>query len=157
MPITNFLSISDIRIDLPAIGKMRLLRQLSAYAAAELGLEGELVFSEVLKRELLDSTGLGGGIAVPHARFPDVERPFGMMVRLRKPIDFDAIDGRPVDLIFLLLLPTASNADHLSALAEISEKVRNPRIVQELRKAGSEAALYRILVRSGTLASAISS
>lgn len=154
MPIATFLSIADIRIDVPAAGKAGLLRELSGQAALKVGLESNVVARDILKRETLGSTGLGGGIAVPHARIPGLDRPFGMLTRLRKPIEFEAVDGQPVDIVFLLLLTTAANGDQLSALASVARRLRDPRIVEKLRNAKDETALYCILARDEVLAPA---
>jgi nitrogen PTS system EIIA component len=103
------------------------------------------ILSELLKREELGSTGMGGGVAIPHARFYKVEKPFGMLARLRKPIDFDAVDGSPVDTVFLLLLPDAPAGERLGALACIARKLRNPAIIAALRRARDGAEIYRLL------------
>ena len=102
--------------------------------------------AELAKREELGSTGMGGGVAIPHARFNQVAKPFGMLARLRKPLDFDAVDGEPVDIVFLLLLPEAAAAgDQLGALALIARKLRNSKITAALRDARDSADLYRAL------------
>ena len=106
----------------------------------------ERLLAELVKREELGSTGMGGGVAIPHARFHQVTKPFGMLIRLRKPLDFDAVDGEPVDLVFLLLLPEAAAAgDQLGALALIARKLRNPKIVATLRQARDGTEAYRVL------------
>jgi PTS system nitrogen regulatory IIA component len=92
---------------------------------------------------------MGSGVAIPHARFPDLRKPFGLLARLRKPIDFEAVDGRPVDIVFLLLAPVAPESDQLNALACIARKLRNPDIVSELRKAKHGSALYQAIANGG--------
>jgi PTS system nitrogen regulatory IIA component len=105
MDIKEFLALSDTLIDVRASDKTRLLQELTRRAATILDLPAERISTEILKREELGSTGTGGGVALPHARIQGLNRSFGILARLNKPIDFEAIDGRPVDLVFLLLLP----------------------------------------------------
>ena len=85
-----------------------MLQELSAKAAGSLGVPVDQVAPDLLKREDLGSTGIGGGVAIPHARLPDLQRPFGLFARLKQPIEFDAIDGQPVDIVFVLLLPAGA-------------------------------------------------
>ena len=105
----------------------------------------EHIFAELFKREELGSTGVGGGVALPHARFHQISKPFGMFVRLRRPMDFDAVDAKPVDIVFLLLLPEGSDGEQLGALACIARKLRNPEITAALRGARDSAEMYRTL------------
>jgi PTS system nitrogen regulatory IIA component len=101
-----------------------------------------------MKREELGSTGVGGGVAIPHARLPELHQVFGLSARLKKPIDFDAIDQRPVDIVFLLLTPAAEQGDHLNALAAVARKLREPERLKELRASENDAALYLAMTRS---------
>ncbi|MBV5270823.1 MAG: PTS sugar transporter subunit IIA, partial [Afipia sp.] len=105
MKISDFLTPADVVIDMRTSQKQQVLQELAGKAATSLGLQADYVASELLKREALGSTGMGNGVAIPHARLPMVKRPHGVLARLKPPINFDAIDGQPVDLIFLLLLP----------------------------------------------------
>jgi PTS system nitrogen regulatory IIA component len=143
MKIKELLSPSDVAIDFRAADKAGLLRQLAARAAAALNLQADAVASEIEKRDELGSTGLGGGISIPHARFREVKKPFGLLVRLSQPIEFEAIDGQPVDLVFLLLLPAASQLDQLNALAAVARKLRDREVLAKMRSATSTTALYR--------------
>jgi PTS system nitrogen regulatory IIA component len=143
MKIKELLSPSDVAIDFRAGDKAGLLRQLAARAAAVLNLPADAVASEIEKRDELGSTGLGGGISIPHARFREVKRPFGLLVRLSQPIEFEAIDGQPVDLVFLLLLPAASQLDQLNALAAVARKLRDRDVLAKMRSATSTIELYR--------------
>jgi PTS system nitrogen regulatory IIA component len=129
-------------IDVRAQDKGRLLNELCNRAATTLKLNADNVCAEILKREELGSTAVGGGVAIPHARVQHLAKPFGMLARLRKPIDFDAIDGQPVDLVFLLLLPTSAPAEQLSALAAVARRLRDPMTVRELRRAADNASVY---------------
>ena len=125
MNIREFLAPADALADLAASGKISLLQGLAQRASDKLKLPAELIASALLKREELGSTGTGGGIAIPHARIPGLNKPFGILVRLRQPIDFDAIDGQPVDLMILLLLPVESNKESLNALASVARILRS--------------------------------
>jgi PTS system nitrogen regulatory IIA component len=149
MEINDFLSPADVLVGVRAADKVRLLQDLSRRAAESLKIDGDVVAREVLKREELGSTGTGGGIAIPHARIGEVKRPFGVLARLRKAIPFDAIDGKPVDVVFLLLLPTAADGEQLNALASVARKLRNPKLVENLRRADGDAEAYRTFVTKG--------
>ena len=145
MKIADFLSPSDVMIDVAAADKQKLLSVLARKAGSNLDVLPAHVLAELQKREELGSTGVGGGVALPHARFHQVGKPTGMLARLRKPIDFDAVDGEPVDLVFLLLLPEAPDGEQLGALALISRKLRKPEVTAALREAGDGAQMYRTL------------
>jgi PTS system nitrogen regulatory IIA component len=146
MEIRGFLSPADTLADYLAQDKSSLLEELSSRAASALKLDADVVTGEILKRESLGSTGIGEGVAIPHARIAGLTRPFGIMCRLRKPIDFDAIDGEMVDLVFFLLLPGAAKGEQLNTLAAVARKLRDKATLLILRKAGSNAALYAGLV-----------
>jgi PTS system nitrogen regulatory IIA component len=143
MTIKDFLSPSHVAIDVRAGDKASLLRELADRAASTLNLSADAVASEIEKRDGLGSTGLGGGISIPHARFREVKKPFGMLVRLKQAVEYEAIDGQPVDLAFLLLLPAASQVDQLNALAAVARKLRDADVLRKLRAANSAAELYR--------------
>ena len=102
MKVSDFLSSADVTIDAAFADKQKLLEDLARRAAAIVDLEPDLILAELQKREELGSTGMGGGVAIPHARFHHLHKPFGMLVRLKKPIEFDAVDGKPVDTIALI-------------------------------------------------------
>jgi len=145
MDIGTFLAPEHVLVDLQATNKTRLLTELSARAAASVGLESAVVAREILKREELGSTGVGGGAAIPHARFSEMSKPFGILARLRKPINFDAIDGRPVDLIFLILLPAVPTGDQLKVLATVARKLRHADVMVALRRARDSASLFETM------------
>ena len=146
MKISDFLAVADVRADIAAADKKKLLPALARDAAAKLNIPGERIAAELTKREELGSTGVGGGVAIPHARFAEAKAPFGMLRRLKKPLDYDAVDGKPVDLVFLLLLPEGAGGEQqLGALATIARKLRNPEIAAALRRARDGAEMYRIL------------
>lgn len=142
MKISDFLSSENVWIDLSASNKRLLLQELAGKAALSLGLSLEEVSSELLKREDLGSTGMGGGVAIPHARLPTVAKPFGMLARLKKPVDFAAIDNQPVDIVFLLLLPATAESGQLGALAAVARKIRSSEDLAQLRQASSAVGLY---------------
>jgi PTS system nitrogen regulatory IIA component len=144
MEIRAFLSPDDVLIKVRAPDKSRLLQDLAVRASSALNLDADLVAIELLKRETLGSTGTGEGVAIPHARIPGLMRPFGTLVRLKHAIDFDAIDGKPVDIVFLLLLPQ-SQGDPLNALASVARKLRDPEALRRLRKAADDAELYQAI------------
>jgi len=145
MNIKEFLSPSDTLIDLRASDKIRLLQELARRAAAALDLEPEWISAEILKREALGSTGTGGGVAIPHARIQGLNKSFGVLARLNKPIYFKAIDGRPVDLVFLLLLPANPVRQQLKALASVARKLRDPACLRDLRSSSGAPSLYDVM------------
>ena len=120
-------------------------KSLARRAAAIVDLEPDLILAELQKREELGSTGMGGGVAIPHARFHHLHKPFGMLVRLKKPIEFDAVDGKRVDTVALLLLPDVREGERLGALACFARKLRDPVVMTALRRALDGAEIYRSL------------
>ena len=145
MQIKDFLTTSNVVIDVPASGKAALLSDLARRAAAELKLDSDVVANAVGKRDELGSTGIGGGVAIPHARLREIKKPYGLLARLKSPIDFDAIDAEPVDIVFLMLLPAASQLDQLNTLAAAARKLRDRGVLNRLRKATTSAELYRAI------------
>lgn len=139
MKIAEFVSPADVAIDLRADTKAQLLRRLAAGAAAAAQLPVEDVVAAVLKREELGSTGIGKGIALPHARMKAVTRPYAAVARLRHPIAFDAIDGQTIDIAVLLLLP---DPDQTGVLAAVARRLKEPETLPRLRKAKSAAELH---------------
>jgi nitrogen PTS system EIIA component len=146
MKVSDFLSSADVSVDAPFADKQKLLEDLARRAAPAVDLEPERILAELRKREQLGSTGMGGGLALPHARIHQIQKPFGMVVRLKRPIEFDAVDGRPVDMIALLLLPDTQEGKQLGALACIARKLRDPDVMTTLRRARDGAELYRKLI-----------
>lgn len=131
-----------------ASGKKALLAELAAKAAALYKLDERRLFDRLLERERLGSTGIGGGIAIPHGRMANLDKPVGVFARLGHPVDFDSIDERPVDTVFLLLAPEGAGADHLKALARVSRLLRDRSLVEKLRATESADALYALLVET---------
>jgi PTS system nitrogen regulatory IIA component len=131
-----------------ASGKKALLAELAAKAAQLYKLDERRLFDRLLERERLGSTGIGGGIAIPHGRMPSLAKPVGVFARLGHPVDFDSIDERPVDSVFLLLAPEGAGADHLKALARVSRLLRDRGLVEKLRATESADALYALLIET---------
>ena len=145
MKISNLLSPSDVFVDVPASNKQLLLQELASKAGNSLGLGVDRVAPYLLKREALGSTSIGGGAAIPHALLPDVQRPFGLMARLKRPIQFEALDGQAVDLVFLLLLPAKTDNTQLSALALVSRTMRLNGVIDRLRRAHDASGIYSVM------------
>jgi len=142
MAIANFLTPDNVLAKVAATDKEPLLRALCHRAAASVRLPEDLIVREILKREALGSTGVGGGIALPHARLAGLAKPFGLLAQLKKAIAFDAVDGRPVDIVFLLLMPADREEESRNALASVARKLRDPAVVDAIRKGRDEAAIY---------------
>ncbi len=148
MNIEALLSLDDVITDVIASDKATLLHELSARAALGTGLDPVSISAAILKREELGSTGLGAGVAIPHAIVPVLSRPFGILARLERALDFAAIDEKPVDIVFLLLLPRSSGSEQLTALAAVARELRNPAIVLKLRKARDKLEAYKAMLTS---------
>lgn len=145
MDLSDLVTREAIIASLRVKTKKQALQELSGRAAEITGLPARDVFDTLLQRERLGSTGLGRGIAIPHVKFKSLKSIVCLFARLEEPIDFDALDGEPVDLIFLLLAPEHASGDHLKALARISRLLREPKSLERLRTAKDEAALYAVL------------
>jgi len=128
--------------------KRQALQELAGRAAALCGRSEREVLEVLMQRERLGSTGIGSGIAIPHGKLPRLERLFGVFARLERPIDFEALDGQPVDLVFLLLAPEAAGADHLKALARVARLLRDTQVAHKLRESRDAEALYAVLTSS---------
>ena len=142
MNISDLLSPTDVMIDVRTSQKAPLLQELAVKAAASLGLPADQVASYLLKREELGSTGIGRGIAIPHARLPVLQRPYGLLAKLKQEIEFDAIDGQAVGIVFVLLLPAAVETEALGALALVARTLRSLDTLARLRAAKNPAELY---------------
>jgi PTS system nitrogen regulatory IIA component len=145
MRISDLLSPADVMIDVRASNKRLLLQELAAKAAGRLGLPVDHVAPYLLKREELGSTGIGRGVAIPHARLPNLQRPFGLLATLKQPIEFDAIDGQAVDIVFVLLLPATAQDGQIGALALVARTLRPPETLVRLRGAKNTAELYSVV------------
>lgn len=145
MPLADFLAPNAVLPMLRASSKKQALQELAQQSGLLLGREQREIFETLLQRERLGSTGVGGGIAIPHGKLPKLDKLFGLFARLEKPIDFESLDGEPVDLVFLLLAPEAAGADHLKALARVARMLRDPEIVAKLRATRDAGAIYTLL------------
>ncbi len=137
-------------IDVRVPDKTRLLQDLARRAAAILDVPEEKIAEALLRREAVGSTGTGDGVALPHARLAEVKRPFGMLLRLRQAIDFDAVDGKPVELVFLLLTPATAPGEQLNALACAARALRKPDVLARLRTAASAEELFAAITSIAT-------
>lgn len=147
MEIVELLNAESVVPNLRATSKKQALQELSKAAATLTELDERAIFETLLERERLGTTGVGDGIAIPHGKLAELGRLHGLFARLDQPIDFDAIDDRPVDLIFLLLAPEGAGADHLKALARISRQLRDRAFCDKLRGSDSREALYALLTQ----------
>jgi nitrogen PTS system EIIA component len=145
MTLTDLVAPQAIIPALKVNGKKQALQELAARAADLTGQNERAVLEILLQREKLGSTGVGNGVAIPHGKLPKLGRLFGLFARLERPIDFEALDNQPVDLIFLLLAPEAAGADHLKALARVARLVRDPETTRKLRESSDTDALYAVL------------
>ncbi len=145
MELDKLLDPSRVYAKLPASSKKQALQELAKLAASETDKPQRLIFDALLERERLGTTGVGGGVAIPHGTVPGLEEIIGLFARLAKPVDFDAPDGQPVDMVFLLLAPETSGADHLKALARVSRLLRNAAACQKLRDCDDPRELFALL------------
>ena len=133
-----------IRTGVSAATKKALFAQAGMLASTAFALDADLVADRLAARERLGSTGFGGGVAIPHAKMPGVAGVSVMVLRLAQPLDFKAVDDRPVDLAVVMLSPEHAGADHLKALARVSRQLRDPAFLAKLRGAASPDALYAL-------------
>jgi PTS system nitrogen regulatory IIA component len=151
MHLADFLDCDAIKTALPGGNKRSLMKQLADLAAQRLGIDAGAVLAGLNEREQLGSTGFGQGVAIPHAKIDGLGRIYSLFARLSEPVDYKAIDGRPVDLIFLLLSPPDAGAEHLKALASISRVTRDAATLERLRGARSRDALAALLMGADEL------
>ena len=145
MRIADILAPEHVVLGLRAQDKRRLIEEVARLGAEPAGVEASTIAEALNARERLGSTGMGSGIALPHARLATLTRPFGMFVRLRTPLDFDAIDGQRVALVFVLLLPAQSGGEHLNALACVARKLRDEGVRAALHEVADPDQAYAIL------------
>jgi nitrogen PTS system EIIA component len=145
MKISDLLQPQAVVVSLKVQGKKQLLQELAARASQLVRQPERKIFETLTERERLGTTGVGQGIAIPHGRLPDLKEIVGVFARLETPIDYDAVDNQPVDLVFMLLAPEGAGADHLKALARVSRLLRHQQATEKLRAAKSAEALYAIL------------
>lgn len=148
MELSQILGVEAVRAPLKATSKKRLLQDLADMADQVYGLSAEAAYKALTEREALGPTGVGRGVAIPHARFAGVTHVVGLFVRLEKAVDFNSIDRQPVDLVFALFAPEAAGAEHLKALARVSRTLRSDAVCAKLRSTFDPSALYSILTET---------
>jgi len=145
MDLTDFIAPEAVLANIKAGSKKQVLNELAARAAKLTGIDEHKIFDRLLERERLGSTGVGHGVAIPHAKFEELKSVVGVVARLKKAVDFDSVDGTPVDLVFLLLAPAGVGVAHLKALARVSRLLRNRSICAKLREGKDAQAIYAVL------------
>jgi PTS system nitrogen regulatory IIA component len=145
MNIADLLAPDAVIPALKAQSKKQLLQELSARAHAQTRVSDRRIFETLVERERLGTTGVGAGIAIPHGRMSEIKAIRGLFARLENPIEYEAVDSQPVDLVFMLLAPENAGADHLKALARVSRLLRDKATCEKLRTATTAEALYAIL------------
>jgi PTS system nitrogen regulatory IIA component len=145
MATTDLVSPNAIIPAMKVNGKKQALQEIAAKAAELTGQNEKVILEILLQREKLGSTGVGNGVAIPHGKLAKLGNVFGLFARLERPVDFEALDGQPVDLIFLLLAPEGAGADHLKALARVARLLRDPEIARKLRASNGAEAIYAVL------------
>ncbi len=145
MDVSDLIAPKAVVVDLRVASKKQALQELAARASKLTGVDSRLIFDKLLERERLGSTGVGQGVALPHGKLDEMKDIFGLFARLGKPIDFESVDEKPVDLIFLLLVPEGAGAKHLKALARISRLLRDETVCTKLRSARDTDAIYAFL------------
>ncbi|RJE83341.1 PTS sugar transporter subunit IIA [Paracoccus onubensis] len=145
MQLSEILGPGAVRTLGQVTSKKRLFQELADLANSQYGLNASEVLDALQERESLGPTGVGEGVALPHARLHKLDRVVGLFLRLDKPLDFDAVDRKPVDLIFALLAPESGGVDHLKALALVSRTLRDPDLRSKLRANDSPTALHAVL------------
>ena len=146
MHLSDFLDFDAIITRLSGGNKRSLLQQLAQIAAQRLGVNQATILASLTEREQLGSTGFGQGVAIPHGKLDGLTQIYGLFARLAEPVDYKAIDGRPVDLVFLLLSPPDAGAEHLKALAAVSRVTRHGPTLDKMRGARSRDALAAVLM-----------
>lgn len=145
MNISNILNEKSIFLNLKAGNKREFLQSLTQKASEITGIDALSIFDSVLERENLGSTGFGSGTALPHSRFSGIDKVYAFFAKPSSALDFDAIDGKPVDLVFLLISPENSGADHLTALAMLSRILKDEGICSKLRQMDKTTEIYALL------------
>lgn len=145
MKLSEIMSGNSVFVGLKANSKRQLLQELAGKAAEVTGISDRTVFDTVLERESLGTTGFGNGTALPHGRFAELDKIYGFFAKLASPVDYDAVDGKPVDLVFMLLSPESSGADHLTALAQASRILKDESIRSKIRQISSAQEIYALL------------
>jgi PTS system nitrogen regulatory IIA component len=141
----NLITADCVIVNLRAGNKRQVLQELAKKAATLTGHSEDAIYEVLNERERLGTTGIGHGIAIPHGKLPGLDRVHGVFAKLDRPVDFDAIDDQPVDLIFLLLAPADCGADHLKALAKVSRMLRDRILCEKVRGSSTCDAIYALM------------
>ena len=150
MELTDLITPDHVIARMRATSKKQALQELARKCAEVSGLDQREIFDILLERERLGTTGIGRGIAIPHGKHDRLNGLVGVFARIDKAIDFDAVDGEPVDLLFLLLAPPSAGADHLKALAKVSRTLRDQTICTQLRGCEDADGIYALLAGTST-------
>jgi PTS system nitrogen regulatory IIA component len=150
MDLTDLIGREDIFVSFKASCKKQVLQDLAGIASEKTGISEQEIFQTLLEREKLGSTGVGNGIAIPHGKLSKLESIKGVVAFLEQPIDFDAMDDQPVDIVFLLLAPDMAGADHLKALSRVARVLREPDMLQKLRNSNDPESVLELLSLSQT-------
>lgn len=145
MKLSEIMSEKSVFLGLKSNSKRQLLQDMASRASEISGIDERTIFDTVLERENLGSTGFGDGTALPHGRFDNLDKVYGFIAKLNSPIDYEAIDGKPVDLIFMLLSPEGNGADHLTALASASRILKDEITRSKLRQMNSAQEIFALL------------
>jgi PTS system nitrogen regulatory IIA component len=146
MLLTDLVAANAIIPALKVNSKKQAIQELATRAAQLTGQGERAIFDVLMQREKLGSTGVGNGIAIPHGKLPNLKKLFGLFARLDRPVEFETLDGLPVDLIFVLLAPETAGADHLKALARVARLLRDPDVAMKLRQSRDAEAIYAVLM-----------
>jgi len=145
MELNSIISPQAILANLKSNSKKLLLQELAEAGSVQTGIDAQAILERLLEREHLGSTGVGNGVAIPHAKLPDIDGIIGVFAKLDRPISFEAIDDQPVDIVFMLLAPEGSGAEHLKALSRIARVLRDQNTLSGLRNASNADAIYSLL------------
>lgn len=145
MTLTDLIAPNAILPALKVNNKKQVIQELAARGAELTGQNERAILEILMQREKLGSTAVGNGVAIPHGKLPKLGRLFGLFARLERPVDFEALDGQPVDLVFLLLAPESAGADHLKALARVARLLRDAETARKLRESRDADAVYAVL------------
>lgn len=150
MDLTDLIGPDDVIVQLRASCKKNLLSELAEVASQKTGIACRKIFETLLDRERLGSTGIGNGIAIPHGKLPELDGITGLIAVLQDPIEFESVDDKPIDIVFLLLANDEAGAEHLKVLARIARVLRDPALTNQLREAKSAQAIYALLENNKT-------
>lgn len=145
MKISDIMTEKSVVMGIKANSKRQLLQELAQKASEITGINDRTIFDTILERENLGSTGFGAGTALPHGRIADIDKVYGIVTKLNTPVDFESIDGKPVDLVFMLISPEGSGADHLTALAQVSRILKDEATCSKLRAASQADEIFSLL------------